>query len=363
MQYYAGIDYHKRYSVVEVIDTKGNRVVHARVNGNTPEAFGRLFGSLGGPCKVVFESCLNWCYLYEILEQIPEVAECVMANAYKTRIIAEAKVKKTDKVDARLLAELLRGDLICQAHIPRRRTRLRKELLRQRTFWVRQRTRLRNRIHELLGRQHGVELPQVSDLFGVKGMAALRKLELEAPASLLLEQDLTMLESVGAKVKENEQALSEELAGEQDVELLRSLPGVGLILGATIACEIDGIERFANATKLCGYAGLCPKTSSSGGKTYYGALIRHCNKWLRWALVEAAWVAVNCDPYFGALYKRQRARGKLANTSITVVAKRLCRIAYQLLSQKRPFENRALKTKTFPGRSGPALAAPPRLQA
>ena len=364
MYYYAGIDYHKRYSVVHVVDADGERVLHARVNGNEPSAFAGLFGSLECPCKAVFESCLNWCYLYEILEDIPNIAECVMAHPYKTRIIAEAKVKKTDKVDAELLAQLLRGDLIYGAHIPRRQTRLRKEVLRQRTFWVRLRTRIRNRVHQLLGWQHDLELPQVSDLFGRKGIAALNKLELKEPADFMLTQDLAVLKVIGEKINEDEKALAEEFADDKTVRRLVSIPGIGPILGATIACEIDQIGRFASARKLCCYAGLCPSTSSSGGKTHYGRLVRMCNKWLRWAFVEAAWVAVGCDPYFGALYKRQRARGKKANTAITVVARRMCRIVYQLLTEERDYEKRPLtrqnknrNAKTFPGRSGSNLAA------
>jgi transposase len=93
---------------------------------------------------------------------------------------------KTDKVDARILADLLRGRLISSVHVFARETRQIKEVLRQRCFFVRQRTMLRNRIHRVLGAQHEVKLPQCSDLFGRKGLSFLEKLELPAPARLLL---------------------------------------------------------------------------------------------------------------------------------------------------------------------------------
>ena len=127
-----------------------------------------------------------------------------------------------------------------------------------------------------------------------------------------------------------------EFKTESSYRHLLSVPGIGPTLAAVIGCEIDQIERFGSADKLCGYAGVVPTTHSSGGKVYHGRLLPSCNKWLRWALIEASWVAVGCSP-FGALYRQQRARGKKANTAITIVARRRCRILFQLLREKRSF--------------------------
>jgi hypothetical protein len=118
---------------------------------------------------------------------------------------------------------------------------------------------------------------------------------------------------------------------------LRSLPGMGPILAAVVVSEIDGIERFPSAQKLCGYAGLCPSTHSSGGKTFQGKLLRHCNKWLRWAFVEAAWVAIGCSAYFGDFYKRKRALGKKPSLAILATARLMARITWQLLTQRRAY--------------------------
>ena len=90
---------------------------------------------------------LGW--LYDLLGQIDEVGEVVLAHPYKTRLIAEAQIK-TDRIDAQTLAKLLRGDLIAQSHAPSAATRARKHLLRQRLFWVRLRTMLRNRMRAIL---------------------------------------------------------------------------------------------------------------------------------------------------------------------------------------------------------------------
>jgi transposase len=252
-------------------------------------------------------------------------------------------------VDARILAQLLRAGLVCPVHIPAKATRERKEILRQRCFFVRQRTMLRNRIHRLLGAQHGLQLPQVSDLFGKKGMGFLEKLDLPNPAGLCLRQQLEALKTTQAHIKEDEKALESMIGSSLEMDCLISLPGMGPILAAVALSEIDDITRFPSAQKLCGYAGLCPTTHSSGGKTHQGRLMPHCNKWLRWAFVEAAWVAIGCSPYFGSLYQQKRARGKKANTAILSIARRMARISFRLLTERRKYTN-------FPTNQKPKLS-------
>lgn len=332
---FIGIDYHKRYSVYCVVDGQGEVRERGRIEHAQPGGFLALVRRWRG-CRVVFEASMNWHWLYEILERQMDADAIVLANPYKTRIIAEAQVK-TDKVDAFILAQLLRGNLISSVHIGSKENRQRKEVLRQRAFFVRQRTMLRNRIHRLLGGQHDVKLPQCADLFGSKGMGFLQAVELPAPAGLLLQQQLEMLRNLQLCIREDEKALESLLEQTPALDQVRSLPGMGLILAAVVVSEIDDIGRFASAQKLCGYAGLCPSTSSSGGKTFNGKLLSRCNKWLRWGFVEAAWVAVGCSAYFGDFYKAKRALGKKANTAILATARRMARITWQLLTQQRTY--------------------------
>ena len=343
-----GIDYHKRYSVVSIVDEDGEIVAEERIEHAFAERFGEVIGAQT-PCQVAFESTMNWSWLYELLEQISGIDRIVMANPLHVRLIAAAQVK-TDKVDARKLAQLLRANLLPSSHIPDRPTRLRKEVLRQRTFWVRERTKIRNRIHRLLGRQHGMAMPQVSDLFGKKGRAALEKVVLDDPDDLLLKQLLELLDTLEVQIRQLNKRIAEDGRKDPAVARLSTIPGIGEILGNVIAAEIDGVGRFNASEYLCAYAGLIPSTSSSGDKTYHGRLVSGCNKWLRWALVEGAWVAVGCDPYFGGLYRHHRSRGKKANTAIMIVARRMCQIIYRILQEDRAYQPRTW-TPTFPGRS------------
>ena len=352
---YVGIDYHKRYSVCCATDERGQTLQERRIAGNSSAGFAQFFAELGEPSKVVMEACWNWGWLYDLLGETPGVAEVVLAHPYKTRLIAEAQIK-TDKLDARVLAKLLRGDLLAQSHAPGAATRARKHLLRQRLFWVRLRTMLRNRTHAILDRQRGLERPQLQDLFGRRGQTWLQSVQLPAEADRpLLAQDLEVMRLLTAKIKELDAFIGQSQSAEE--KLLESLPGIGPVFSSVIATEIDGIARFATAARLCAYAGVVPTTHASGGRVFHGRLLWQCNKWLRWALIEASWSAIQFSGYFGGLYRAARARGKNRNVAVTVVAHRLGQIIWLLLTEQRPYtETAPMKTaKTFPDRSEPQV--------
>src|SRR6266516_5483335 len=347
---YVGVDIHKKYSVLCAVDEVGKKVGEGRVEGNSEKGVARFFAGLEGPSKAVLEACWNWGLIHDLLEEIEEVEEVVLAHPLKTRLIAEAQIKN-DRLDAYALGTLLRGELVARTHIPGRETRARKNLLRQRLYWARLRTMLRNRIQALLDRQRGLQLPQCSDIFGVRGLSFLRRLELPEPDGMLLREQLALHDLIAQQMKAQEKRIGLEFGSEAMHRQLLSVPGIGATLAAVIACEVDSIERFSSAAKLCAYAGVVPTTHSSGGKTSHGQLLPFCNKWLRWALIEASWVAIGCSPYFGALYKQHRARGKKANSAVLIVARRMCRIIWQLLSENRDFEKRPFSHRIgpFPG--------------
>lgn len=335
--YYAGIDYHKRYSVVCVHDAQGRLVQEQRVDHAFPEVFQRLFKEYPEPVAVVYESTLNWSWLYEILRPVKNVASITLANPYKVRLIAEAQIK-TDKISARALATLLRLNVVPACHIPDPKTRRRKEVLRQRSYWVKTRTAVRCRVHQILGAQHNLSMPQVTDLFGRKGRTALDKARLPEPEKSLLQQNLNVLDALDEQIGADEQLIRKAGKTDRATKVLASMPGIALILANVIATETDGIQRFQDRPHYTSYSGLSPTVHSSGGKTRTGHMVPQCNRWLKWAYIEAAWVAVGCSAYFGGLYRYHRQRGKSANTAITIVARRMCHIAYQLLTEDRMYK-------------------------
>jgi len=334
---YTGIDYHKKYSVASTVDATGNRIREARIDENDPVAFAAYFKALPEKSNVVIEACWNWGWLYDELGEIEGIEDVVLAHPFKTRLIADAQIK-TDRLDARALATLLRGNLVAAVHAPDAANRSRKHVIRQRLFLVRMRTMVRNRVHTVIARQRNLDRPVFSDLFGKKGLHWLRTVQLPEPDATLLKQDLATLDQLGTVIKELETQIEATNDQDEATGRLQTLPGVGLILAAVMAAEIDGVERFPRADKLCAYAGLVPTTHASGGKVHHGRMLPYSNRWLKWAFVEAAWVAVGCSPYFGGIYTRHRGRGKKANTAITIIARRMCTIAWHLLHEKRDFQ-------------------------
>lgn len=339
-----GIDQHKKYSQVHAINDKGEVIFQGKIN-NSKEEFISLRKRFDDKEKVqsVIEASRTW-IIYDLLEELnfnPKIA-----NPVKTKAIAEAQVK-TDSIDARTLAYLLKSDLIPQVHIADRETRRIKNILRQRLWLVKFQTSLKNRIHHILDRNHltrsNVEL---TDIFGQKGREWIEKAKKELPDTekLLLKESLDLLDVVIDHVKGLNKLLKSNLKLEKETELCKSLPGIGDTFGAIIALEIWGINRFPTKKKLVGYAGLAPTTYSSGGKTFHGKLFWQCNKLLKYAFCEGAWAAIKTSPYFRSYY--QRLKGRVGSQKAIIgVAKKLCEMTWYCLKEQRPYEERIYKRR------------------
>ena len=331
---YAGVDAHKKYSQVVLTDDHGTKIAQASLS-NDPGCFQEFFKQATEPVKAVVEAGRTWGVIYDLLESIG--VEPVLANPLKTRAIAEAKIK-TDTIDAKTLADLLRADLIPLVHVPSHEVRSQKNLLRQRFWLVELRTRVKNRTHHILDRNH-VTLPSCSDLFGKAGRQLMDQIEIPAPDNLLLKAHLELLDYIEKQIDQAERWTKEALKDHPGVARLRTIPGIGKTLAALVALEIDDISRFSVADKLCAYAGLVPTTYASGGKVRHGNLLPACNRWLRWAYVEAAWIAQRISPYCHAYFERIKRR-KGANCANTALARRLCEITWHCLMEKRSYEER-----------------------
>jgi transposase len=331
---YAGVDTHKRYSRVVVTDHLGNRVAQASLS-NDLASFGDFFLKLKEPTRAVVEAGRNWGIIYDMLDSVG--TKPTLANPLKARAIAEAKIK-TDTIDAHTLADLLRADLIPKVYVPSKQVRAQKDLLRQRLWLVSIRTMVKNRIHHILDRNH-VVMTFHSDMFGKAGREELSHIDIPAPDDLLLKAHLEILDHIQTQIGNSEQWIRNAVADNPGIALLRTIPGLGKVLAALVAMEIDDIHRFSGPGKLCAYAGLVPSTYASGGKVRHGRLISSCNRWLRWAYVEAAWIAQRSSPYCHSYFERIKRR-KGANSANTALARRLCEITWYCLSDNRSYEER-----------------------
>src|SRR4051795_4610816 len=208
-----------------------------------------------------------------------------IAHARKVRDVAPLACK-TDKVDARVLAELARRDLVPELWIASLDDRALRERLRRRMHLVRMRASAMNRIFGLQT-QWGLRIslqrlraPDAMTLLEQQGMPAVwRRSIIEA---------LDVIDLLDARISPLDCELHPLARADARVVLLDTIPGVGDLLGLTLAPEIGDIARFGSARKLIGYAGLAPKISQSGDRSRTGALSKAGSRTLRWAAVEAA---------------------------------------------------------------------------
>lgn len=331
---YLGIDYHKRYSFVTVLDEEGKRLFHGKVL-NTKEAFMRLLEGLPEPRKAVIETSRTWGVIYDLLENLG--VQVLLAHALRLRAIAEAQIK-TDKRDSEILAYLLKANLIPSVHVPDRPTRLLRNLVRERLSLVKIKTRIKNRVYHTLDRNHVPDIG-LSDVFGKTGRAYIESLSLPPIEMLLLRKLLLHLDFVELQVKELESAIGKNLKDHPLLGCLTSIPGIGNVLGSLIAVEIDQIKRFPDAKRFASYAGLVPSTYASGGVSYQGRLLKSSNRFLKWAFIEAAWVAQARSPYFRAYFEKIKSRLGI-HSAIVAVARRMAHIAYTLLKDNRTYQER-----------------------
>jgi transposase len=259
-----GLDAHKSFCQIHILHPNGRDAYKGRINQcDYKQRFAELVAQHCNdhPCKATFESSTNWHVLYDLLSAIGRMEEVIMAHPLHVKYICQAQLKN-DKVDALKLAQLLRLGMIPRAHATGPQSRHIKELVRQRAAFVQRRTALRNRTHRVLGAcpEH-IQLPQCSDLFGVRGIKAMKALQLPEPHQTLLRQNLKSLDELAEKIKECEQQLIKISKETASIKLLQSMPGLGKVLACVIAAEVDGIERFDTKKKFIGYCGLAPMSA------------------------------------------------------------------------------------------------------
>ncbi len=321
--YYFGIDHHKRFSQVAVMDEKGEVHMNGKI-ANEKVAFALFKEYLREPCKVVIEAGRNWGMMYDLLEELH--IEPVVAHPFKTRAIADAKIK-SDSIDARTLAHLLRANLIPKVHVSPKEIREQKNLLRHRLWLIKPQTMTKNRIYQVIDRNH-VKTPGFSSLFGVAGRKFLHNLSLSGINAKLLKDHLEILDELHEHIKKTEAWIDKVLKDNPLIPILDSLPGFGKILSALAALEIDDINRFATKAKFASYCSLIPSTFASGGKVYHGDLILTGNRWLKYVFIEASWTAIRTSPYCRSYFERIKQR-KGSNIAIVALARRLSEIAYR----------------------------------
>ena len=238
--------------------------------------------------RAVIESMTGARFMHDTLEE--HGWEVLVADAQKVKGLAPLACK-TDKIDARVLAELSWRDLVPAIWLPDPAIRRERELARYRLHLVRHRTTLKNRIHATL-MTFGHPCP-VSDLFGHAGRELLDRLAIPDPWRRNVDASLELIDDLELQIASLTVELRRQGADHRYIPLLVTAPGFGWINAYTVASEIGDIDRFASPAKLVGYTGLCPRVYQSGNTDRRGPISKQGSRYLRWALFEAALHACN----------------------------------------------------------------------
>jgi transposase len=250
----------------------------------------------------------------------------------RTKLIASAKVK-TDRVDAKVLAQLLRVEYLPEVWQPDAATRADRTLASRRSALTRQSITLKNRLHSVL-HQRLIQAPQ--DLFGKAGRRWLAEVELPAIVRGEIDTLLRLLDALGLEQAQVQTEVDRRGFASDDIKLLMSLPGVDVTIAQALVAAIGSIARFDSPGRLAAYFGLVPSVHQSAEHTYHGRITKQGNTNARWLLTQAAQVAARHPGPLGLQFARL-ARRKSRNVAVTALARKLAVLVWHLLTKREPY--------------------------
>ena len=328
---FVGLDIHKRIVQACLLDEAGHVLGQQRFSLSRQSLFDFAQRQLTPEDRVAVEATTNTWAVVAVLK--PHVAEVVVSNPLTTKAIASAKVK-TDKVDALVLAQLLRCDFLPRVWEPDQATQEIRRLTSRRASLVADRTTVKNRLHAVLA-QRLITYPG-PDLFARVGLAWLRALDIDAEGRQLLDSDLRLLAHVEAEIANLEKLLIPRAYADPRVKLLMTLPGVDYTVAQTLLGALGDIGRFQDGDHTAAYLGLVPSTKQSAERCYHGPITKHGNGHARWLLVQAAQHVAKHPGPLGVFFRRL-AKRKNRNIAVVATARKLVVIAWHLLTKKEPY--------------------------
>jgi transposase len=333
---YAGLDLSRKRLDVRVLDEHGATVLETAVAPDRGGlgVLGRQVNELGEGVRAAIESMTGARFVHDELETAGWDVD--VADAVKVKGLAPLACK-TDRIDAWVLAELCRHGLVPAIWLPDPSVRAERERARFRLHLIRHRVQLKNRIHSTLitfGKPCAV-----SDLFGRAGRELLARLAFPEPWASSVAASLALIDILDEQIHHCELELRALGATHPYVSLLQTVPGIGWVLGYTIASEIGDIARFERPKKLVGYTGLCPRVYQSGATDRRGSLAKNGPRYLRWALIEAT-IHASQHPRYRDHYQRTAARlGRQRGRKIAriEIARKLAEAIWHMLTKNEPF--------------------------
>lgn len=329
-RFFIGLDIHQRTINAAVIDDSGKVCDEVKFLNRQEDLANAVEHYPPESTSVVIESSSSFLPIYEQLEEAGYTV--VVAHPTKLKAIAHASIK-TDKIDARKLAKLLRADLIPESYVPEKPVRDVRRLVRLRAQLTHSQADYKRRIRMLCLQERVRCL--FSDVSGKKARAFLEA-KLRPDAWCQVSCYLRIIDSIKEERRQVDDKIETCTVFSEELAILTSFKGIGTYTGLLILSEIDDVHRFHSAKNYACYAGLVPSTHASGDVIRHGRIIKQSSKWLRWAYVQVSWVAIRYSPSLRHLYdKLKEKRG--TGTAIVAVAHRIARITYGMLKTGTPF--------------------------
>lgn len=338
---FCGVDVHKKNWRVNIHDEEFEledfsqnadvKILYQHLNRRYPNA----------TFKVCYEAGFSGFSVQRWLAQ--KDVNCIVVNAADVVTTHKDQRRKTDKADARKLCEHLQSKRAMAIYIPKVNWEHGRSLVRAREKIVRNQTRCKNRIWQLLYFS-GLQIDQqyeTQQYWSKRFVESLKSIDcgsqaLQATLSIYIkdyEQTRVLLLEATRAVRN----LCKQDDYKYSIALLRSIPGIGVINAAVIVFELQDISRFKHFDQLCSYVGLVPDTSQSGDTNHdRGITVRH-NQYLRSALVESSWQVVRKDPALLMKYKHYCKRMN-SNKAIVRIAKHLLSRINYVLKNKKEYE-------------------------
>jgi len=342
MSIYIGMDLHKKTTSFCAMTKEGEILRECKVPtvSEEVEKFIKSFGKKEN-LKIVLEPVSQSGYYADFLESLD--VEVHLAHPKRVKAIAFAKVK-TDKIDAKVLADLLRSNLLPESYHAPREIRLLKEKSRSRSSLVEIRTQLKNKVHAILFR-NAIVYPKTT-LFTKQGRTWLEKLELSLEYRNHLNSNLKIIDSINHEIVSIEKDIKQTVEENESLRFLKTIPGVGHITALTILSEIGDINRFPDPRHLHSYAGLVPRVYASGENAKYGRITKEGSKFLRYVMIETAHHQLLLKRSLVGLkwYYQRIASRKNNQTAAVATARKLLTVVWKVLKEKRPYQERLPKT-------------------
>jgi len=324
---YIGLDIHKKNTQACVKNDEGKVLMNVRFPSD-PKEINEFLDKIEplGAASIVMEATGFCMYIYDILEARGH--DVKVAHPLKVKALTAGRAK-TDKNDAEMLAELLRLNAIPESYIPPKELRELRELTRFRQSLVRNSACIKNQIHAILAMRGVKTPPPLRSHFSKKHVKWLMSLGI-----VQLNDFLDIMAYIDTKIAKADEEIERTCHDDEDVQRLKTIPGVGDITATSFVAEIGDIERFTSSEKLASYAGLTPIVRQSGEKEWSGPISKRGNATLRFLLIEAAYSHVNCtkDSKLTRFFEmKSQAKGR--KKAIVATARKMLDIIFYM--QKR----------------------------